>query len=82
MVFLKMSQTTLLHIKQDLANLVFLILFTLEGLIKMYSFGFSAYFMSLFNRFDTFVVLTSILEVVLVYLEYLPPLGMSGNEAD
>ena len=62
---------------QDMANLVFLILFTCEGLLKLYSFGFSAYFMSLFNRFDCFVVISSILEVVLLHLELMPPLGMS-----
>jgi len=62
---------------QDIGNLIFLILFTLEGLFKMYSFGFEAYLMSLFNRFDCFVVISSILEVVLLHLELMPPLGMS-----
>ena len=57
--------------------MVFVILFTMEGLLKMYSFGLTAYFISLFNRFDFFVVISSIVEVILLYLELMPPLGMS-----
>ena len=49
----------------------------MEGLLKMYSFGLTAYFISLFNRFDFFVVISSIVEVILLYLELMPPLGMS-----
>jgi len=71
------GQPTWLDTFQDSANLVFLALFGMEGLLKIYSFGFSTYFMSLFNRFDCFVVVSSILEVVLLHLELMPPLGMS-----
>ncbi len=35
------------------------------------------YMVSLFNRFDFFVVISSILEFVLVSQEIMPPLGMS-----
>ena len=45
--------------------MIFVILFLLEMLLKMYSLGFQGYFVSLFNRFDCFVVISSILEVVL-----------------
>ncbi|CAH1784487.1 unnamed protein product [Owenia fusiformis] len=62
---------------QDVANLLFVILFTLEMLLKMYSLGFQGYFVSLFNRFDFFVVICSILEVVLKYTKVMPPLGVS-----
>ena len=62
---------------QEIGNLIFLVLFTCEGLLKMYCFGFEAYFMSLFNRFDCFVVISSILEVVLLKFELMQPLGMS-----
>ncbi|CAB4069625.1 CACNA1D [Lepeophtheirus salmonis] len=43
----------------------------------MYSLGFLNYFISLFNRFDCFVVLSSILELVLTRTHIMPPLGMS-----
>ncbi|XP_055958149.1 muscle calcium channel subunit alpha-1 [Patella vulgata] len=62
---------------QSIANLFFVVLFTFEMLLKMYSLGFQGYFVSLFNRFDSFVVLCSILEVVLIYTEVMPPLGVS-----
>lgn len=39
------------------ANLFFVILFSLEMLLKMYSLGFTAYTASQFNRFDCFVVI-------------------------
>lgn len=38
----------------DIANKVLLALFTCEMLVKMYSLGLQAYFVSLFNRFDCF----------------------------
>ena len=60
-----------------IANLFFVILFTLEMLLKMYSLGLQGYFVSLFNRFDSFVVLFSIIEVILIYAKVLPPLGVS-----
>ncbi|KAA0713569.1 Voltage-dependent L-type calcium channel subunit alpha-1D [Triplophysa tibetana] len=62
---------------QDVANKVLLALFTCEMLIKMYSLGLQAYFVSLFNRFDCFVVCGGIVETILVELEFMSPLGIS-----
>ncbi|XP_051757898.1 voltage-dependent L-type calcium channel subunit alpha-1D isoform X9 [Ctenopharyngodon idella] len=62
---------------QDVANKVLLALFTCEMLIKMYSLGLQAYFVSLFNRFDCFVVCGGIVETILVELEIMSPLGIS-----
>lgn len=38
---------------------------------------FQGYFVSLFNRFDCFVVIGSISEMVLTKTEVMPPLGIS-----
>jgi voltage-dependent calcium channel L type alpha-1D len=55
---------------QFYANIFFIILFTIEMILKMYSLGFRSYFMSIFNRFDCFVVFGSIIETFLfVYTE-------------
>ncbi|XP_008296455.1 voltage-dependent L-type calcium channel subunit alpha-1D [Stegastes partitus] len=62
---------------QDAANKVLLALFTLEMLVKMYSLGLQAYFVSLFNRFDCFVVCGGIVETILVELAIMSPLGIS-----
>uniref|UniRef100_A0A8C2ABE7 Voltage-dependent L-type calcium channel subunit alpha n=1 Tax=Cyprinus carpio TaxID=7962 RepID=A0A8C2ABE7_CYPCA len=62
---------------QGVANKVLLALFTCEMLIKMYSLGLQAYFVSLFNRFDCFVVCGGIVETILVELEIMSPLGIS-----
>uniref|UniRef100_A0A3Q3EZR6 Voltage-dependent L-type calcium channel subunit alpha n=1 Tax=Labrus bergylta TaxID=56723 RepID=A0A3Q3EZR6_9LABR len=62
---------------QDAANKVLLAMFTLEMLVKMYSLGLQAYFVSLFNRFDCFVVCGGILETILVELAIMSPLGIS-----
>ncbi|XP_041654848.1 voltage-dependent L-type calcium channel subunit alpha-1D-like [Cheilinus undulatus] len=62
---------------QDVANKVLLAMFTLEMLVKMYSLGLQAYFVSLFNRFDCFVVCGGILETILVELAIMSPLGIS-----
>jgi len=61
----------------DYANIFFVVLFTLEMFLKMYSLGFQGYFVSLFNRFDTFVVIGSISEIILTKLDIMPPLGVS-----
>lgn len=61
----------------EVANKVLLALFTCEMLIKMYSLGLQAYFVSLFNRFDCFVVCGGIVETILVELEFMSPLGIS-----
>ncbi|KAM9475486.1 voltage-dependent L-type calcium channel subunit alpha-1D [Clarias gariepinus] len=62
---------------QERANKILLALFTMEMLMKMYSFGFQVYFIALFNRFDCFVVCGGILETVLVELEVIPRIGIS-----
>ncbi|XP_077060046.1 calcium channel, voltage-dependent, L type, alpha 1D subunit, a isoform X11 [Siphateles boraxobius] len=62
---------------QDVANKVLLALFTCEMLVKMYSLGLQSYFVSLFNRFDCFVVCGGITETILVELEIMSPLGIS-----
>ncbi|CAF4493315.1 unnamed protein product, partial [Rotaria socialis] len=46
-------------------------------LLKMYSLGITGYFVSNFNRFDCFVVIASIIEFVLIYIEFMPALGIS-----
>ncbi len=43
----------------------------------MYSLGLQAYFVSLFNRFDSFVVCGGILETILVEIKIMSPLGIS-----
>ena len=48
---------------QNAANIVFIALFTLELLLKIFALGPRLYLQSLFNRFDLFVVVTSLLEV-------------------
>ncbi|KAF4532564.1 hypothetical protein B566_EDAN008488, partial [Ephemera danica] len=62
---------------QEVTNLFFVALFSLEMLLKMYSLGFQGYFVSLFNRFDCFVVIGSIGELVLTNTNVMPPLGVS-----
>uniref|UniRef100_A0A914IAD7 Voltage-dependent L-type calcium channel subunit alpha n=1 Tax=Globodera rostochiensis TaxID=31243 RepID=A0A914IAD7_GLORO len=59
------------------ANLFFVVLFTMEMLLKMYSLGLLQYMNSQFNRFDCFIVISSIIEFVLVYFEFMKPLGIS-----
>ncbi|KAM8715266.1 hypothetical protein ACLKA7_002335 [Drosophila subpalustris] len=62
---------------QEYTNMVFIGLFTCEMLLKMYSLGFQGYFVSLFNRFDCFVVIGSISETLLTKTGVMPPLGVS-----
>uniref|UniRef100_Q02485-2 Isoform ROB1 of Voltage-dependent L-type calcium channel subunit alpha-1S n=1 Tax=Rattus norvegicus TaxID=10116 RepID=Q02485-2 len=62
---------------QDVANRVLLALFTIEMLMKMYGLGLRQYFMSIFNRFDCFVVCSGILEILLVESGAMTPLGIS-----
>lgn len=59
------------------ANLFFVVLFSIEMLVKMYSLGFTAYTTSQFNRFDCFVVISSIIEFVCVRFDLMKPLGVS-----
>uniref|UniRef100_A0A3P8V5L0 Voltage-dependent L-type calcium channel subunit alpha n=1 Tax=Cynoglossus semilaevis TaxID=244447 RepID=A0A3P8V5L0_CYNSE len=62
---------------QDVVSRVLLVLFVLEMFIKMYALGPRAYFMSLFNRFDFFVVLCGILEMIMLSAGAVAPLGFS-----
>ncbi|XP_037352726.1 voltage-dependent L-type calcium channel subunit alpha-1S [Talpa occidentalis] len=62
---------------QDVANRVLLSLFTVEMLMKMYGLGLRQYFLSVFNRFDCFVVCSGILEILLVESGAMNPLGIS-----
>ncbi|XP_052753579.1 muscle calcium channel subunit alpha-1 isoform X10 [Galleria mellonella] len=71
------QQPTWLDHFQEYGNAFFVALFTLEMLVKMYSLGLQGYFVSLFNRFDCFVVVGSISEMVLTKTEVMPPLGIS-----
>lgn len=61
----------------DVATKVLLMLFVLETFIKMYALGPRTYFMSLFNRFDFFITLCGILEMILVSFEVMAPLGIT-----
>ncbi|XP_073814262.1 ca[2+]-channel protein alpha[[1]] subunit D isoform X3 [Musca autumnalis] len=62
---------------QEYTNIFFIALFSCEMILKMYSLGFQGYFVSLFNRFDCFVVIGSISEMVLTSSELMAPLGVS-----
>ncbi|KAM8830836.1 dihydropyridine-sensitive L-type skeletal muscle calcium channel subunit alpha-1-like [Synchiropus picturatus] len=62
---------------QDVASRVLLVLFVVEMFVKMYALGPRAYFMSLFNRFDFFVVLCGILEMIVFSAGAVTPLGFS-----
>jgi len=67
----------LLMLNTEITNLFFIGLFTVEMLVKMYSVGFQGYFVSMFNRFDSFVVVFSIIEEIFTYTGIMPPLGVS-----
>ncbi|XP_033825149.1 dihydropyridine-sensitive L-type skeletal muscle calcium channel subunit alpha-1-like [Periophthalmus magnuspinnatus] len=62
---------------QDVASRVLLVLFVLEMFMKMYALGPRQYFMSLFNRFDFFVVMCGILEMIMLSAGAVTPLGFS-----
>ncbi|XP_043493156.1 muscle calcium channel subunit alpha-1 isoform X5 [Polistes fuscatus] len=62
---------------QEITNMFFIALFSMEMILKMYSLGFQGYFVSLFNRFDCFVVIGSITEMILTNTNVMPPLGVS-----
>ncbi|XP_076801184.1 voltage-dependent L-type calcium channel subunit alpha-1D-like isoform X4 [Clavelina lepadiformis] len=62
---------------QELSNKILLGIFTLEMLLKMYALGVQVYFVSLFNRFDCFVVCGGIVELVLTGAKVMEPLGIS-----
>ncbi|KAJ8260254.1 hypothetical protein GJAV_G00178840 [Gymnothorax javanicus] len=62
---------------QDNTNKVLLSMFAAEMFLKMYALGFPSYFMSLFNRFDCFVVSIGILELILVHMNVMTNMGIS-----
>ncbi|XP_062855053.1 calcium channel, voltage-dependent, L type, alpha 1S subunit, b [Trichomycterus rosablanca] len=62
---------------QDIANKILLTCFAIEMVMKMYAFGLRAYFMSIFNRFDFFVVTVGLLEIILVEADVMTSLGIS-----
>ncbi|XP_010782718.1 calcium channel, voltage-dependent, L type, alpha 1S subunit, b [Notothenia coriiceps] len=62
---------------QDVASRLLLVLFIIEMFVKMYALGPRAYFMSLFNRFDFFVVLCGIVEMIMFSAGAVAPLGFS-----
>lgn len=61
----------------DNTNKLLLSMFALEMFMKMYALGLPSYFMSLFNRFDCFVVSTGILEIILVHMGVMSVMGIS-----
>lgn len=52
-------------------------MFALEMIMKMYALNFPSYFISLFNRFDCFVVSIGIMELILVHMGVLSVMGIS-----
>ncbi|XP_076857240.1 calcium channel, voltage-dependent, L type, alpha 1S subunit, a isoform X2 [Brachyhypopomus gauderio] len=62
---------------QEDSNTALLCLFAMEMVLKMYALGLPSYFLSLFNRFDCFVVSVGILEVVLVHMGIMSAMGIS-----
>ncbi|TRY91912.1 hypothetical protein DNTS_029630 [Danionella cerebrum] len=62
---------------QDNTNKALLSLFAVEMFLKMYALGLPSYFMSLFNRFDCFVVSVGILELILVRMDVMSVMGIS-----
>ena len=65
----------------DLTNYIFTAIFIVEACLKIFVFGF-AYFKSNWNRFDFFVVITSILDILLTayYLEDLESSGAQRSQ--
>lgn len=61
----------------DRANYFFLGLFSFEMILKIYCLGFNGYCLSLFNRFDGLVVLSSLLEIAITLPTGIPPIGIS-----
>ena len=49
-------------------NYVFTITFIVECILKLIAFGFKGYFLSNWNRFDFFVVMTSIIDFVMLVM--------------
>ena len=58
----------------DLTNYIFTVIFIVEAALKLFAFG-TAYFDTAWNRFDFFVVISSIFDVLLKFL----PAGSGGQ---
>ncbi|KAI5095068.1 voltage-dependent L-type calcium channel subunit alpha-1S, partial [Silurus meridionalis] len=71
------DQTEWMNQFQDTVNKILLTCFAIEMVMKMYAFGLRMYFMSIFNRFDCFVVTVGILELILVSANVMTSLGIS-----
>ena len=50
----------------DVAEVIFVVIFVMEMLVKMYGLGYTGYFASKFNTFDCMVVTGSVLEMIFV----------------
>ena len=61
----------------DLTNYIFTVIFIVEAALKLFAFG-TAYFDTAWNRFDFFVVVSSIFDVLLKFL----PAGTGGGEGN
>jgi len=61
----------------DVTNITFVSLFAIEMMVKIYALGLQKYFDSMFNRFDSFVVIFSIVEIILIQTDVMDPLGVS-----
>ncbi|KAI5607630.1 calcium channel, voltage-dependent, L type, alpha 1S subunit, a isoform X1, partial [Silurus asotus] len=71
------QQTQALTDFQESSNKALLCLFAVEMVLKMYTLGLPSYFMSLFNRFDCFVVSVGLLEIILVHMGVMSTMGIS-----
>ena len=54
----------------EYVNYIFTFIFTLEAILKLIAFG-SRYFISNWNKFDFFVVLSSILDIIMNLMDTL-----------
>lgn len=52
----------------DVINLVFTFVFIFELVIKIVGYGFKGFWISTWNRFDTFVVVSSIIDLILMII--------------
>ncbi|OAF71883.1 Voltage-dependent L-type calcium channel subunit alpha-1S [Intoshia linei] len=71
------GQPKWLEMFQNVVNIFFVIMFAIEMLLKLSCLGIEGYFLSCFNRFDCFVVICSLTELILIYSGLIRPLGLS-----
>jgi len=65
------------HFCTDAANIAFVSLFAIEMFVKIYALGVRKYFDVMFNRFDSSVVVLSIVEIILIQTDVMNPIGVS-----